>query len=421
MKRDRIFAQLFNYADDKRIEENNLVLIYPKLVYKSLECLQNDPETLSEDKLRDCLNKSEKALTMLRSAFRLFYITDLLKAREMIKCRINNMCKTASCTESCTDTPAGLWEDLSLEYGISLSTDDWCYLYNETGVLCAGDVIQRRRKMLGMSREDLADGICSVKTLERAEKLRTDLHITNLSALFDRLHMPNEYRRAYFSENGLVQVMSDELVISLFNSGRYEDAQKELDRQKQRYPRTDIIAWQNIDMLEALISFCIGHITASEFTSALASLFKRTVPTCSAEPSIYYYTAIEFSISFYALMIAPYIDDRGIRHPVEDVYASFSANPESCDIRKLSIAAPAEIRMLVREGRLSEAEAICDTLAGLELSNMSSFVLANAFMERVPIIEARKKAGVDVSAQKEKNSRFLEQLKEYISDPNGYK
>ena len=65
--------------------------------------------------------------------------------------------------------------------------------YMERGnVYCLNQVIQGRRKLLGLSQEDAADGICDVSTLSRIENRRSSLHKKVRKSLLRRVNMSGE-------------------------------------------------------------------------------------------------------------------------------------------------------------------------------------------------------------------------------------
>ena len=65
--------------------------------------------------------------------------------------------------------------------------------YMERGnVYCLNQVIRERRKLLGLSQEDAADGICDVSTLSRIENRRSSLHKKVRKSLLRRVNMSGE-------------------------------------------------------------------------------------------------------------------------------------------------------------------------------------------------------------------------------------
>ena len=75
-----------------------------------------------------------------------------------------------------------LLAELYQAYGIPMNTENCCYLYSQTQNYRIGDVIRKRRKMLGLSVRELCEGICSEKTLRRLENNKTRVYTFQLCA-----------------------------------------------------------------------------------------------------------------------------------------------------------------------------------------------------------------------------------------------
>lgn len=55
------------------------------------------------------------------------------------------------------------------------------------GIYAVGEVIRRTRESLGMTQEELCDGICDVVTLSRIENGRNTPSRANFEALMERM------------------------------------------------------------------------------------------------------------------------------------------------------------------------------------------------------------------------------------------
>ena len=73
---------------------------------------------------------------------------------------------------------------------------DCVYLYQQRWVFYIGDVLRIRREMYGLTQKELCSGICSVKTLRRAEKKESNMQQAYLGALLRRLGLSKEFQRA---------------------------------------------------------------------------------------------------------------------------------------------------------------------------------------------------------------------------------
>lgn len=78
--------------------------------------------------------------------------------------------------------------DVELRKGTPVhSMKRFCELYREPECYCINEVIKERRKSLGISRRQLAEGICSEKTIERLENCGTTAQRYVVKRLFERL------------------------------------------------------------------------------------------------------------------------------------------------------------------------------------------------------------------------------------------
>ena len=66
-------------------------------------------------------------------------------------------------------------KNLYAEYEVPAYMQDCTYFYQQKWIFSMKDVLRIRREMLGLTQEQLCEGICSVKSLRRAEKGQTDM------------------------------------------------------------------------------------------------------------------------------------------------------------------------------------------------------------------------------------------------------
>ena len=68
-----------------------------------------------------------------------------------------------------------------------ICTERFCELYREPECYCINKVIKERRKALGMSRRELAEDICSEKTIMRLENYGTMTQMYVVTRVFEKL------------------------------------------------------------------------------------------------------------------------------------------------------------------------------------------------------------------------------------------
>ena len=150
------------------------------------------------------LRKCNAAIECLRDAKRLFFFWELLKEREWLYEKLideltqqNEYGKLKIISGLSEDN--GQWLDALLEIyrgcGIGPEMKNVCYLYLEKNTSCINDVVRKRRIMLGMTKKQLCEGICSEKTIGRLENTGGKTQLLIVKELFERLKMSGEYQR----------------------------------------------------------------------------------------------------------------------------------------------------------------------------------------------------------------------------------
>lgn len=164
------------------------------------------------------------------------------------------------------------------EYGVTEKMENFCYLYSQTQNYRIGDVVRKRRRMLGMSAQELCEGICSEKTLRRLENNKVKTQRAIWGELFSRLGLPPEYHR-----HSIITDRHD--VINIYRSAT--DAMNDYDTEKchqllQRLKElvdADIPAnRQELERMECIYRFRKGEIALDECAIGLKKALRCTVP-----------------------------------------------------------------------------------------------------------------------------------------------
>ena len=127
------------------------------------------------------------------------------------------------------------------------------------------DVLRTRREMFGLTQEQLCEGICSVKSLRRAEKGQTDMQREILKKLLNRLGLSGQmqWSRLITSDREVIR-MAEELA-DYINDRKFSVASKQLESLKSRI---DLDIPQNKQYFlekQALLEFEQGKVTREEF------------------------------------------------------------------------------------------------------------------------------------------------------------
>ncbi len=155
--------------------------------------------------------------------------------------------------------------------------------YEERGnVFCLNDVLRTRRKLLGITQEDMADGICDVSVISAIENRRRSPQNHNRRALLEKVHMSGErYDCELISSR-----FDDHLILSRINRMLI---QKELEKAglllSQLRESIDPVCTndQYLLLLEAGICRFLpedhpNHISIEEYMKELMDALRQTLP-----------------------------------------------------------------------------------------------------------------------------------------------
>lgn len=207
--KDRDFLQkcavLMSYVAASVYDELSKVKIYPKIVYYYLREVFSVAASEMPEQSEESLQVCNQAIEMLRNTGRAFYLIELLEA----KCKLLKSIETDKEEyKECAEL-VKLFRELYCEYDVPVYMQDCVYLYRQRWVFYIGDVLRIRRKMYGLTQEELCKGICVPKTLRRTERMKRNMQQDMLAAVMRRLGLSKEYQRVWL-------VTNDEDVVKLY-------------------------------------------------------------------------------------------------------------------------------------------------------------------------------------------------------------
>ena len=261
---------LMEYIDTGYYDEIMKAKIYPKIVYYYLkkQILFNEywnVETQTEN-LKIC----EKAIDKLRDAGRTYYLVELLEIEIQILETMPEDAVTEHLEKNETDKInarelISVIKNLYAEYEVPAYMQDCTYFYQQKWIFSMKDVLRTRRAMFGLTQEQLCEGICSVKSLRRAEKGQTDMQRETLKKLLNRLGLSGQmqWSRLITSDREVIR-MAEELA-DYINDRKFSVASKQLESLKSRI---DLDIPQNKQYFlekQALLEFEQGKVTREEF------------------------------------------------------------------------------------------------------------------------------------------------------------
>ena len=261
---------LMEYIDTGYYDEIKKAKIYPKIVYYYLKKQILFKEYWNVETQTENLKICEKAIDKLRDAGRTYYLVELLE----IEIQILETMPEDAVTEHLEKNEAdkinarelmSVIKNLYAEYEVPAYIQDCTYFYQQKWIFSMKDVLRTRREMFGLTQEQLCEGICSVKSLRRAEKGQTDMQRETLKKLLNRLGLSGQmqWSRLITSDREVIR-MAEELA-DYINDRKFSVASKQLESLKSRI---DLDIPQNKQYFlekQALLEFEQGKVTREEF------------------------------------------------------------------------------------------------------------------------------------------------------------
>lgn len=212
----------------------------------------------------------EKAIDKLRDAGRTYYLVELLEIEIQILETMPEDAVAEYLEKNGTDRInakelMSVIKNLYAEYEVPAYMQDCTYFYQQKWIFSMKDVLRTRREMFGLTQEQLCEGICSVKSLRRAEKGQTDMQRETLKKLLNRLGLSGQmqWSRLITSDRKVIR-MAEELA-GYINDRKFSVASKQLESLKSRI---DLDIPQNKQYFlekQALLEFEQGKVTREEF------------------------------------------------------------------------------------------------------------------------------------------------------------
>lgn len=261
---------LMEYIDTGYYDEIMKAKIYPKIVYYYLKKQILFKEYWNVETQTENLKICEKAIDKLRDAGRTYYLVELLEIEMQISEIMSDDTFPEDFEKNETDRInakelLSVIKNLYAEYKVPAYIQDCTYFYQQKWIFSMKDVLRTRREMFGLTQEQLCEGICSVKSLRRAEKGQTDMQRETLKKLLNRLGLSGQmqWSRLITSDREVIR-MAEEMA-DYINDRKFSVASKQLESMKSRI---DLDIPQNKQYFlekQALLEFEQGKVTREEF------------------------------------------------------------------------------------------------------------------------------------------------------------
>ncbi len=198
------------YVKDSLYDELSMAKIYPRIVYYYLREILTNDHAMAMGELQQVLLVCDDVIELLRDTGRAFYLVELLEYRGRILTSIVRQLtergkqQEAAAYQTVLQESAELeklMKELYAEYDVPVYMQDCTYLYRQRWVYAVGDVLRIRRTMLGLTQEELCEGICSVKSLRRAEQRKMNMQREPLGKILGRLGLSREVQKTALVTN----------------------------------------------------------------------------------------------------------------------------------------------------------------------------------------------------------------------------
>lgn len=273
---------LMEYIDTGYYDEIMKAKIYPKIVYYYLKKQILFKEYWNVETQAENLKICEKAIDKLRDAGRTYYLVELLEIEMQISEIMSDDTFPEDFEKNETDRInakelLSVIKNLYAEYKVPAYIQDCTYFYQQKWIFSMKDVLRTRREMFGLTQEQLCEGICSVKSLRRAEKGQTDMQRETLKKLLNRLGLSGQmqWSRLITSDREVIR-MAEELA-DYINDRKFSVASKQLESLKARI---DLDIPQNKQYFlekQALLEFEQGKVTREEFVKMEKEVLECTL------------------------------------------------------------------------------------------------------------------------------------------------
>ncbi len=283
--REKQYQEILQYIEHSLLDDFCRAKIYPKVVYYLSEHILNKEKT--EETLRTGIKRCNEAIELLRDSSRLYYFIEIIEVLERLTKEYEFCLKRTERQEEINVLQKNLhekkvWKDVIVELyikeNVSPYIENFCYLYRGVESCCIGDVIRIRRQMLGMTKEKLCEGICSVKTLTRIEHKKAKTQMAIIRELFKRVGLCAEYIRAKVITCDYRALELAEKCSWYQNNQKFEECNRCLWELEQVLNMDIPQNKQFIICNYLLLSFKQKRISEEEFMKQMMEVLEYTIP-----------------------------------------------------------------------------------------------------------------------------------------------
>ncbi|MDE6620094.1 MAG: helix-turn-helix domain-containing protein [Lachnospiraceae bacterium] len=274
--------EILAYISSDVFDTYSYVKIYPKVIYYLY--LSTTDQNRNWNRLLCLCNKG---IEQLRTTGRMYYLWELIEIRKEGLTRLlgeieyDEEGRKRQAVQRVIDTMAEWLDALDFVHelcGTQRKMETSCYLYQQKEAYCISDVIRRRREMLGLTKKELCQGICSEKTIGRLEAKKTKPHMEIVRLLFERLNLSGEYQRSQIITKDVDAVSLIGVIGICANKYDFENVEVLLEELQQYISLENPINKQYKEQIEVAIKSSRGSMTKEETIQCYKQVLEYTMP-----------------------------------------------------------------------------------------------------------------------------------------------
>ncbi|MDE6219140.1 MAG: helix-turn-helix domain-containing protein [Lachnospiraceae bacterium] len=274
--------EILAYISSEVFDTYSYVKIYPKVIYYLY--LSTTDQNRNWSRLL-CL--SNKGIEQLRTTGRMYYLWELIEIRREGLARLlgeienDEEGRKRRAVQSVIDTMTEWLDALDFVHelcGTHRKMETSCYLYQQKEAYCISDVIRRRREMLGLTKKELCEGICSEKTIGRLEAKKTKPQIEIVRRLFERLNLSGEYQRSQIVTKDVNAIYLTSVIGASANKHDFAKTSMVLEELQKRICMENPINRQYVERIEAKIKSGNGRMSKDKAVYKFKQILEYTIP-----------------------------------------------------------------------------------------------------------------------------------------------
>lgn len=231
-----------------------------------------------------CLSDYDNAIEVLRNVGRTYYLAELCDMMDIIVSRMKKLLSEEVCKSMKLDdikNTADRCREMLLYIekltGISRYTKNGMYIYFEPNVYRMEKVVADRRRLLGITQNQLAEGICTAKTIRRLEQGHCRPHGYNLYEILNRLELYSDFVMDEIVSYNAGDMELLEKVYDAIGMNETERAQELLRTLKANIDMGYTRNRQMVERLELDFDYQEGKISKKEYVDDLKKIIGYSV------------------------------------------------------------------------------------------------------------------------------------------------